>query len=174
MNPPLATEQRDRLHHLLTQMAGRLDGAVDFWTTVCLSPALPGRRAFLTANVEGLRGLVAETRGMLSASAPLADPLAVLAARCEDLGNAFLTLGRFESLAPDELRRTTTAIAEVYRDLRSALLEVGRAAGVPLSYWEGQRAQREEYYRGILERLYGLCVGLTDSEKVTDTAARTR
>ena len=63
----------------------------------------------------------------------------------------------FQSLPPDELRRAASAVADVYHGLRDTLARMGRETGMPLTYWEGARSQREDYFQGILDRLPELC-----------------
>src|SRR4051812_22206079 len=63
---------RPTLPERLEALASRLDGAVDFWTTVCLAPemAVETRRSFVRDQCRGLEDRLAELGSLLPGPAP--------------------------------------------------------------------------------------------------------
>jgi hypothetical protein len=159
MKPELTPVQRTVLDRLLTKLAGSLDGAVDFWTLVCLGPLPTDRRGFLLEHCELTRALVLVAKSFLAearlASTPEVHPLLVrLTASCQRLQAAFLALEQFRSVSLDELRSATETIAEVYNSMREAIRQLGDAIHLPVGYWQGRTPEREDYFRKILAGLF--------------------
>lgn len=155
----LSPEDRLVLDRLLTQLAGRLDGAIDFWTLVCLGHFPPDPREFILKNGDTMRALVIVTRGFLgsvpsSRARPIHDLLDRMAAACQKLQNAFLVLEQFRAVPLEEVRLATQAVAEVYGDLHESIRQFGEAVGLSISYWHNRKPERNEYFRKILDGLF--------------------
>ncbi len=157
MSIHLCEEDRAALERLLSQIAGRLDGAIDFWTVVCLSEALP-RRAFIERHATNLQAAVAEVEAILRRSqadvGPVRGLLSELVGGCTKLRDAFLILAQHETLPQEAVRLATTALTEVYDDLRQAIREIGQAANVSVGYLENRTAEAQSHLCRILDGLY--------------------
>jgi hypothetical protein len=154
----LSPDDRLVLDRLLTQLAGRLDGAIDFWTLVCLGN-FPDGKGFLLKNSEALRSLVIVIGGFLpelaAAKARLVHTLLEqMGTACQRLQNAFLVLQQFRIVRLDEVRAATDVVVEVHANLRQLIWQLGEALGLSISYWKGRTPEREEYIRKILAGLY--------------------
>jgi methyl-accepting chemotaxis protein len=158
MENNVSPEQRLVLDRLLTKIAGSLDGAVDFWTLVCLGEFPIDRRRFLAEKTETLRAFILVAQAFL-AEAGLADAAAIhrrlegMKSACEKLAAAFFVLEQFRAKSPDETRAATRAVNEVYGELRELIRQVGEAMSLSVSYWQGRTPEREEYYQRILRSL---------------------
>ena len=165
---PQVVSPQDRVvvERLLGELASRADGAIDFWTTVCLSPdgLLPAPADFVAANAEVLRSLAVSVRAIL-AEAGLADeepvrgPLATMAAACRQIEEAVLTLARFRSVPLADVRAATQSLAEAHAALLSAVRQVGEALGCSIAYWRQRTPERERYCQQILHGLFDLFRG---------------
>lgn len=163
MSPTIPPEDVSRLEQLLAQIAGRLDGALDFWTLVFLGDFQVDHRAFFTQRAGELRALVGQvgdvlSRGGASDGEPIHTHLRAAALACDKLERAFLVLDQFRVLPLEAVQLATSAVAEVYTDLRTAIFGIGHAAGVSVHYWEGTRAEQETYFQKILNGLYDHCL----------------
>jgi hypothetical protein len=147
------------LDRLLSEILGRLDGAVDFWTIVILSNAPPNPRDFVLHYSEILRSLVVVTRAILGKTHD-ADPvlerglLDRMTSNCQKLQDAFLVLEQFRTIPLDEIRPATVAIAEVYHDLREAIHQLGQTLGLSISYWQSHGQESQDYHQRILGNLF--------------------
>jgi hypothetical protein len=159
MDNSASPEQRLVLDHLLTKIAGSLDGAVDFWTLVCLGEFSIDRRRFLVEKTEVLRAFILVAHAFL-AEAGLADTAAIhrgieaMKSGCEKLRTALFVLEQFRTTSPEEVRAATQSVSEVYRDLRESVRQVGQVMNLSISYWQERTPEREEYYQRILGGLY--------------------
>src|SRR6266852_4072938 len=132
MKTTLSKDDRIVLDCLLSRLAGSLDGAVDFWTVVCVGQFPPGPRAFILQRSETLRALVVVVRLLLAEiqldSFKLSDDLLQrMYAACQELQEAFLILAQFQSVSLEQLRSATEAVKAVYEDLRQAVRQLGQA-----------------------------------------------
>src|SRR6185437_235148 len=161
MNRELSAEDRMVLERSLTRLAGRLDGAVDFWPLVCLGRIGSDPRGFLCHHGEAIKSLVVVTEDLLAGtteggSEAVGDLLAHIVADVRKLQDGFLALEQFHSLPLEEVRSATVALADAYNDLRHAISQLGDALGVVVSRWQGRSSDVEAYYQGILHRLFEL------------------
>lgn len=69
MNRELSADERIVVERLLTRLASRLDGAIDFWTLVCLGRAGPDPRGFLLHHGETVKSLIVVTEDLLAGTA---------------------------------------------------------------------------------------------------------
>lgn len=162
MTMTLSPAQRADLERSLSEVARRIDGAIDFWPLVCLGSFPTDRRGFLSKHQAAVGAAVAGARAVLAEAAvaevePVRGLLDSLAERCQRFGSAFFALEQFRTLPLDEVRSAADGIADGYAGIREAVLQLGRAAGVPVAYWEGARAGREEYFQSILRGLFATC-----------------
>src|SRR5262245_64282414 len=96
-------EHRAFLGQLLTDLARRTDGALDFWTIVCINPDLADSRAFLEQQSELLHALVVVLQSRVSADKAAAPLLTALRENCEQWESAFRLLADFRDRAEEEV-----------------------------------------------------------------------
>src|SRR5438128_501855 len=99
----MSPDDRITLDRLLSKLAGCLDGAIDFWTLVCLGTFTPDRRGFLQDHWETMHGLVLVTRALLQEAGlgngePVCSCLEAMAVNSQKLHDAFLTLEQFRTI----------------------------------------------------------------------------
>jgi hypothetical protein len=158
----LSPDDRVILDRILTQLAGRLDGAIDFWTLVCLEGDLSQREEFLAHHREIMHSLVVVVRELFKGT-PWAESQAVanwfeaMSNACHKVLKAFITLEQFRRVPLTEVRRATEMLAEGYRELQGTIQQLGTTANLTISYWRGPTAAKEEHYQRILRGLFDLC-----------------
>jgi hypothetical protein len=162
---PQGVSPPDRVvvERLLSELARRADGAIDFWTTVCLAPdgVLPAPREFVAANGEILRSFAVSLRAVLAEAGlaeeePVRGLLAATAAACRRIEEATLLLAQFRSARLTDVRAATESLAEGHAALLSAVRQVGEALGCSVAYWQQRTAERERHYQQILHGLFDL------------------
>jgi hypothetical protein len=144
------------LNQLLTDLARRLHGAIDFWTLVCVNPVAMDARAFIGEQSKILKALAADI------CAELARTQALPAARgaserirrdCEAFEANFLLLADFRQHHSDEVRSAAEALKSLCTELIRTVANLGRTLGCPVSYLEQMGAERKAYYQRILDSL---------------------
>src|SRR5438128_2223357 len=93
----LSPDDRVILDRMLTQLASRLDGAIDFWTLVCLDSSFPQRQEFLAHHGEVLQSLVVAVRELFQGkdwanTQPAANLFEAMCRASEKVANAFSIL----------------------------------------------------------------------------------
>jgi len=151
------------LDRLLTALANRLGGAVDFWTAVCLLPpdAPLDRRAFVVKNLEELRRLLDEVRSALrdaghAEEEPVRRLLRGMTEGLARLLQAFLVLVQFRTVTLEELRGATETLTEVHGSVLQAIQDLARVTGIRVSFFDNWTEERARYFQGILGRLFQL------------------
>jgi hypothetical protein len=161
MTKDFSSEDRVVLDWLLTEIATRLDGAIDFWTLVCLDKFPFDRRGFLRKHGEILRSFLVVTEATL-AKGQRADResvrrcLGTMSAACEKLEQAFTVLEQFRTVPLDAVGAATEALKEAYNEIRDSIRQLGQTLGVSISYWQDRTPEREEYVQKILHGLFAL------------------
>jgi hypothetical protein len=161
MTEQLSDEDRTVLERLLTRLAGRLDGAIDFWTLVCLGRVAPDPQGFLQHHSEAVKALVIVIEDLLTATSQSSREevptlLGRMRADVRKLQGAFLALEQFRRLELEEIRSATMDIADAYNDLRDSIPRLADALSVSVSCWQSRPPDREAYYQGILHQLFDL------------------
>jgi hypothetical protein len=163
------------LDRLLSAIARRLAGAVDFWTLAAVGPWPGDAEGFLRHHSDILRSLIVATRELLGARAREEPCFALLTAMLEQhaqLERTLLALEQHRTLPLDEVRSTTQALADAYHHLDELLRQLGQALGVPITYLEKRTPDQEAHLRGILDRLFDICCAARHShEPAAATAA---
>ncbi len=149
---------RATLERLLSQLAGRLDGAVDMWTLVCLGDIAIDRRAFIERHAAEMQALAVEAGALLRRAAP-GDAAALdglfeeLTRENAKLRDIFVVLEQYQTIPLEAIHLATTGLAEVYDDLRRTLRTIGDTASVSAGFLE-RRPDQQAYFRRILDGLY--------------------
>jgi hypothetical protein len=155
----LSPEDRLLFDRLLTILLGNLDGAIDFWSLICLGQLPPDPSGFVRHHCEFLRALVVVMQGLLAgyretrgtATVQLLDQMMSASARLEQ---AFLVLARFRTVELEETRAAVVAVREVYADLHDAVQRLGQALGIAVSYWRDRSDEQQRHFQGILNGLF--------------------
>jgi hypothetical protein len=157
MATDLSAADRVVLERLLTELARRTDGALDFWAAVALLPDGVGidRPGFLSRHGETLRSLVVVLRALLAGAGLPGTRPAVdrVASACGEFLAAFGTLERFREAPAEGVRSAVESLGCAHRDLIVAIQDLGEAAGCPASYWQQRTPERTAYYESILSGL---------------------
>jgi hypothetical protein len=153
-------EQRAALERLLAKLAGRVDGAIDSWTLVCLMPeGSMDRRGFLLENGRDVQDLAGQLEAEVASSGRGGEEeerrrLAALRGACRDLSDAFLALERFRTAPLPEVRSATGRVQDVCRALYRELGELAAVLGVGAVWEQGRTPERQAYYQKILDHLF--------------------
>jgi hypothetical protein len=148
------------LEYLLQQIAVRLGGAVDFWTLVAICHFPPDPRGFLLHYGDILRSMTVVAREFVKnhkdkgSAYPL---LRDMVTECTTFQEIFLKLEAHLTLPHTEVRSLTEAIAATYYRLLGLLQELSKEVGIQLPYLERQCGDSEDYFRGILDKLFDYC-----------------
>lgn len=160
MQNRLSSDQQLVLDRLLSELAARVDGAVDFWTQICFLPAavMADRLAFVTKNSDILSSLITQVTAVLAEPGLTDDErvrglLDTLARACQKLEDAFQVLIRFQSVPVEQVASATESLAEGHARLLAAIQQLAGVVGCPIAYWRQRTPEREEYYQKILAGL---------------------
>jgi hypothetical protein len=155
--------ERTTLDQALGHLSGRLNGAIDFWTLVCLGQFPPDPQGFirkygaeLAAAVESLGVQLA--RPNLDRDAHIHDWFTQISAGCQQFQEAYLILAQFREVPLSEVQRAAETVGRIYADLQEWIRQLGTYLGVPLSYRKDgpKKSEREAYYQQMLNRLFDL------------------
>jgi hypothetical protein len=143
------------VNQLLTELACRTEGALDFWTLVCVSPIAPDVPGFIRQHCELMRSLVVVIRSQLPGNSSEAQQRAIeeLRAGCDEWESAFLRLGSYRQHTHEEIVSAVQAIDRVHAQRVAAITELGRSLGSPVAHLEEQTDERRNYFRRILNTL---------------------
>lgn len=163
MKTGLSPDDRPKLDRLLSDLARRTDGAIDFWTSLYFWPDEGpfDRSAFVAKNCETIRTLVEEIRTFLQ-SRRLADNNSVLApvdnllVSSEKLATIFGVFEQFRTLPLDQVRKATEQLADAQGAIFCSVQELAKAVGCPVTFLERRTDEHDEYIQGILARLFDL------------------
>src|SRR5438270_13324291 len=135
----IPSQDRAVVERLLGELVSRADGAIDFWTTVCLSPEglLPAPGDFVAAESEVLRSLAVSLRAILAEAGlaeanPVRGLLATMAVACRQIEAAALTLARFRTVPLADVRAATQSLAEAHAGRREGVRQLAEVLGCPL------------------------------------------
>jgi hypothetical protein len=162
------------LGDLLTEIARRLDGAVDFWTVVCLSPVVPDRKGFLEQNLDELRCLIVVTKIMWPAQIrthEIDSLLEKMAVNWQKLRHAFGVLEDFQARSIEAIEGASKELADVYHTSCELLRRLGNEITVEFSHWRDGTAEREEHLESILRNLANQFRGELVTKQVLSTAS---
>jgi hypothetical protein len=149
------------LDRLLSNLAGRLGGAIEIWTPVCLENLVPDRHDFLAENCDIMRSLAVVIRALLAEAGlanhePVRSHLERMSVACQKLQTAFFVLEQFRQVPLEDLRSATEALTEVRRDLYGSVQELAQTLGFQVSYLARLSTESDEYYQRILRGLFEL------------------
>jgi len=152
-------ESADRqvLQRLLADFANRLNGAIDFWTIVCLGTMPIDRRSFLLDKSQQLCSVCAEIGDVAGASfgKQFIDPsVQRMQADCRRLQNAYLVLEQFRTANLQELRTATDTIRESYHSLRQSVDAVANKLKLDSPEPLVLNAERTLYFAKIVDNLF--------------------
>ena len=150
-------QDRIVIDRLLSELGRRLDGAVDFWTVICLEGAVPERDAFLQKNCDILRSLVEVSRiviGARNGRNGTGEMLDRIALDCQRLRSIFSVLSKFQQESLDHLRSASEDLDANYTRLSESFRQLGRMLDVPISYYNTRTPEAEQHCRSILDRLF--------------------
>jgi hypothetical protein len=158
MGTTLSDEDRVILRHLLTQVLGSVQGAVDLWTLVCIGRIPPDPRAFVLREAEILRSHIVVARTIVGRDR-LADQgqhrlLESMYASSQELQDAFLILADFRRVSLEQVRSATETLSRVYTDLRKAVGDLAQSLNLSLASAARLTPEREEYYQRNLRGLF--------------------
>jgi hypothetical protein len=163
MNETLSELGQNALDRVLSDLAGRLAGSVDFWTVVCLFPPDTGfdRRGFVEAQSQVVRGLLDQIEVLLTETAAVGDEhvrgrVDDLAGACHRLLDAFGVLVAFQTVPLEEVRQSIATLAEAYSAAQVSIQSLAQAVGVEVSFFAKRRPDQDEYIQGILRNLFPL------------------
>jgi hypothetical protein len=167
-------ETKDRIvaERLLSDLATRLNGAIDFWTVVCLGPMPVDRRSFLLENTDRLRSLAVVLGSMVPTSFPESKLQGVfknMSFECQRLGEAFLVLENLQNAEAQELRSATEAIRQGYDAIRDGITQAVQALGLEPPGALTLNPDRKAYFARILDGLFRMA--MAERSQVPPTAA---
>jgi hypothetical protein len=148
---------RVALQRLLGDFADRLNGAIDFWTVVCLGTMPIDRRNFLLEKSKKLRAALEEIASVVVINLQQQDLGIVLDSmknQCHELENAFLVLERFRTVNLEELHAATDAICKTYLVLRESAMALVGTLGLDAPDSLALNPERAIYFAGILDKLF--------------------
>jgi hypothetical protein len=161
MNKPLAGSDRESLDRLLSELARRLAGSVDFWTVVCLLPPDTGfdRRGFIETQSQAVRGLLDQINALLTKTGAVGDEQVRglqedLAGACHRLLDAFVVLVEFQIMPVGCVRQATATQAEAYSAAQVSIRSLAQAVGIQVSFFAKRRPGQDEYIQRILGNLF--------------------
>lgn len=169
----LTPEDRQTVVRLLGKLYGRLNGALDAWTVLCLDQASMrlNPQEFVARHADALRSLAVVIRSVLaegSCNQSLADELV---ADSERLQGVFAVLAGHRNATRQEVRAATQTLGEIYRRMLQAIGQLGEALDCQGEPWQRRTPQQEEYFEGILGRLFDLFEQARQAEGQTTSAA---
>jgi len=150
------------LEKMLTELASRVDGAIDFWTTLCFLPEDHGVDfdGFLNENSMILRTLVGQIEETISElklrREDTSGLIPSLSAHLELLFNAFVTLGHHRKIAVKEIQLAVDQLAKSHDSLIQLIRNMSTLCDIELTYWRRRTPERELYYNRILTNLFAL------------------
>jgi hypothetical protein len=151
------------LDRMLSDLAQRLAGSVDFWTIVCLAPPDTGfdRRAFVETQSHAVRDLLDQIETLLAKTRAISDEQVRghhdnLTAACHRLLEAFVVLVEFQTLPLSCIQNATLWLAEAYSAAQASIQSLAQAVGVPVSFFANRKPDQEEHIQGILGNLFTL------------------
>lgn len=145
--------EKARVLHLLGELVLRLNGAVDIWTTACLSHFMPDLHGFLDKQCDVLRSIVTVIRTLLRIEGEHqseSECLEKLASGCERLRGVFHVLEGHASEDVAQVRQAAEELKSIYEELLDAIQNLSRAIGMPLA--EEPEEQRQ-FHQRILHEL---------------------
>ena len=158
MIPALSATQRETLDQALSELAGRWDGAVDFWPLVCMEAVVGDPAGFVHSQIEKMRSAIQIARDQSFAAGRVADSLERdrldwLTAACDTLELVFARLIHFRLADRTEVTSAIALFARVHELTMRAIRAHADAAGIAVSYFRDRSEGHDDYIRGILEKL---------------------
>jgi hypothetical protein len=154
-------DNQANLDRLLTSLAFRLDGALDFWTVVGLmrDDLMAVRRGFLEKQAAGMRTASGDVETLTAQTGRAADEtirrcLDTLVTGCGNLLNAFLDLLQVRALPLSELRTSVDKVIDTWSVMHRALRQLGRRFGVEARYWREPQPEHQAYVQRIAGGLF--------------------
>lgn len=155
-------EHETTLEQLLTQLASRIDGSIDYWTTLCFLPEGQGLdlQGFLSENFALLRSLLAQIEQVINEHSPSQDNIPGLVQQISDkielFSGSFLVISCHRHCSVEEVRSATLQLAMAHDCLIKTIHLLGVACGIELTYWQRRTPERENYYNHIIRNLFQL------------------
>jgi hypothetical protein len=153
MNTNRATQADLSLDRCLSELAGRIDGVLDFWTLVCLDRTMPHRHDFLNQQSAQLRQFAGEIRNLL---ADIPDELAAtdqLSRSVTELTESIRALSDYCDMSPETIRQRVEQFRQNYHEVMDMIKMLGRQHAGQVSYFQKQTTDAEEYFHRILSNL---------------------
>ena len=155
----------------LTAVLKRLDGAVDFWTLVCLEEVVPDRHAFIQTQIDHLRGDLDELTRQLAATAVARDQVEWWATVCNTLELVFAILMRFRDCSTAERGSAVRLFSQVYQAAYQAARTAAAANQLAVDHLDRRTSDQDLFYRGVFDRLAGQFEARCGSDETAGAAS---
>jgi hypothetical protein len=149
---------RPALPERLEVLARRIDGAVDFWTTLCLAPemAVEARRTFVREQCRGLESRLEELRSQLAGPSP--PELSELGREARQLCDLFEVLVDHPNRTLGEVVNSVRGLLALQARWHDTLKRLARTLGYELSYWDNLSPEQKAYRQWIVDSLESLFI----------------
>jgi hypothetical protein len=160
MSTSLPSLQQADLEKLLSDLAGRVDGVIDFWTLVCLlrDDQMARRKDLLTEHSARMQAQIDAIRMNLGEAGIAADETApylkTMTSACQELLTAVLVLMDFRTRPLVEVEQAVVALAGSRASLHDAIRGLARAFGLEVAYWKKRSAEYHSSIQRILDGLF--------------------
>lgn len=151
--PEVSADDRIILDRLLTSIAIRLHGAIDFWTMVCLGE-IQNPLEFVRHYGDKLRAYIVVTRDLIPNGNEVIDRLLEeLSTDCQDFLSAFAILAQFRHHSAEQVQASVATVVTTFHSLRESIRRIGEAIGLTVSYFQGRTVEKDQYIQNILNGL---------------------
>jgi hypothetical protein len=155
-------ELESRLEQALSELASRIDGAIDFWTALSFVPKEQGLdvQGFVAENLGILQRLLVrigqDVTAFVTKDEGSHTVLGQMTADVGLLGIALLTISDHRTRPVEEVRSATVQLAKAHASLLAAIRRLAVVFGIELRYLKRRTQEREQYYDRILRNLFQL------------------
>jgi hypothetical protein len=137
----------------LSAVLRRLDGAVDFWTLVCLEEVVPDRHAFVQTEIDHLRCDLNELTRQLAVTAAAPGQAEWWGTVCDTLELVFAVLMRYRDFSTTERGSAIRLFSQVYQAAYQAAHDVAAANRLAVDHLDRRAPDHDHYYREVFDRL---------------------
>lgn len=156
----MVPESAFELARLLSELATRVDGAIDFWTCLCFVPDEEGGMTpgFLEDNRAVLSKLVNDVdqiaiHEVKHIGSLLHEHASTLSRNVTSLCESFCILRNHRQCGDAEANLAIAWMSECHRSILRIIQMISSAYGIEINYMQNRTPEREAYYNGILGRL---------------------